>query len=80
MSSKPGLAKQPDIPAETPNTARRFFGVFRYSKRALELVWATSHSLTYLLGYNKVRNYDGSWTEWGNSVRMPIETGPGGTV
>jgi len=36
--------------------------------------------LTYLLGYDKVRNYDGSWTEWGNSVRMPIETGPGGTV
>ena len=36
--------------------------------------------LTYLLGYNKVRNYDGSWTEWGNSVRVPIETGPGGTV
>ena len=24
--------------------------------------------------------YDGSWTEWGNSVRMPIETGPGGNV
>ena len=29
--------------------------------------------LTYLLGYGNVRNYDGSWTEWGNSVRMPIE-------
>jgi thiosulfate/3-mercaptopyruvate sulfurtransferase len=29
--------------------------------------------LTYLLGYEKVRNYDGSWTEWGNSVRMPVE-------
>jgi len=29
--------------------------------------------LTYLLGYDKVRNYDGSWTEWGNSVRLPIE-------
>jgi thiosulfate/3-mercaptopyruvate sulfurtransferase len=29
--------------------------------------------LTYLLGYDRVRNYDGSWTEWGNSVRMPIE-------
>jgi thiosulfate/3-mercaptopyruvate sulfurtransferase len=29
--------------------------------------------LTYLLGYPQVRNYDGSWTEWGNSVRVPIE-------
>lgn len=29
--------------------------------------------LTYLLGYPNVRNYDGSWTEWGNSVRLPIE-------
>jgi thiosulfate/3-mercaptopyruvate sulfurtransferase len=29
--------------------------------------------LTYLLGYERVRNYDGSWTEWGNLVRMPIE-------
>jgi thiosulfate/3-mercaptopyruvate sulfurtransferase len=34
--------------------------------------------LTYLLGYKSVRNYDGSWTEWGNSVRTPIEVGPGG--
>ena len=31
--------------------------------------------LTYLLGYDKVRNYDGSWTEWGNVVRAPIRTG-----
>lgn len=29
--------------------------------------------LTYLLGYPKVRNYDGSWTEWGNTVGVPIE-------
>jgi thiosulfate/3-mercaptopyruvate sulfurtransferase len=29
--------------------------------------------LTYLLGYPNVRNYDGSWTEWGNAVRLPIE-------
>ena len=31
--------------------------------------------LTYLLGYESVRNYDGSWTEWGNMVRAPIERG-----
>jgi thiosulfate/3-mercaptopyruvate sulfurtransferase len=29
--------------------------------------------LKYLLGYDKVRNYDGSWTEWGNLVGAPIE-------
>ncbi|MDY7095324.1 MAG: sulfurtransferase [Acidobacteriota bacterium] len=29
--------------------------------------------LSYLLGYPNVRNYDGSWTEWGNSVGVPIE-------
>jgi thiosulfate/3-mercaptopyruvate sulfurtransferase len=29
--------------------------------------------LTYLLGYKSVKNYDGSWTEWGNLVQAPIE-------
>jgi thiosulfate/3-mercaptopyruvate sulfurtransferase len=29
--------------------------------------------LKYLLGYPNVKNYDGSWTEWGNMVRTPIE-------
>lgn len=33
----------------------------------------TWFALTYLLGYPRVRNYDGSWTEWGNMVRAPIE-------
>jgi thiosulfate/3-mercaptopyruvate sulfurtransferase len=36
----------------------------------------SSHSwfvLHYLLGYPNVRNYDGSWTEWGNLIRTPIE-------
>ena len=32
--------------------------------------WFVLHSL---LGYDRVRNYDGSWTEWGNAVRAPIE-------
>lgn len=31
--------------------------------------------LTHLLGLTAVRNYDGSWTEWGNSVRVPIVKG-----
>ena len=38
----------------------------------------SSHSwfvLSELLGYDKVRNYDGSWTEWGNIIRAPIEKG-----
>lgn len=29
--------------------------------------------LKFLLGFNNVKNYDGSWTEWGNLVGMPIE-------
>lgn len=31
--------------------------------------------LTHLLGYENVRNYDGSWTEWGNAVRVPVAQG-----
>ncbi|QUR66596.1 sulfurtransferase [Mycobacterium spongiae] len=37
--------------------------------------------LTHLLGKPEVRNYDGSWTEWGNTVRVPIVAGESpGTV
>ena len=31
--------------------------------------------LTHLLGFEEVRNYDGSWTEWGSAVRVPIVKG-----
>lgn len=37
--------------------------------------------LRHLLGFSNVRNYDGSWTEWGSAVRVPIATGEApGTV
>ncbi|WP_049927400.1 sulfurtransferase [Halopiger goleimassiliensis] len=39
------------------------------------IAWFALHEL---LGYEDVENYDGSWTEWGNIVRAPIETGDGG--
>ncbi len=35
----------------------------------------TWFALKYLLGFETVRNYDGSWTEWGNAVRVPIAKG-----
>jgi thiosulfate/3-mercaptopyruvate sulfurtransferase len=38
----------------------------------------SSHSwfvLRYLIGYDNVKNYDGSWTEWGNLVGAPVERG-----
>jgi len=34
------------------------------------LTWFT---LKYLLGFRQVKNYDGSWTEWGSLVGVPIE-------
>jgi thiosulfate/3-mercaptopyruvate sulfurtransferase len=38
------------------------------------IAWFALHEL---LGYDSVRNYDGSWTEWGNLVGAPVETGDG---
>ena len=36
--------------------------------------------LKYLLGYSNVKNYDGSWTEWGNLVGAPVERGAAHTA
>jgi ATP-binding cassette subfamily B protein len=46
MSSKAGLASQPESSVESPGSIRRFFGVFRYTRRALQLVWSTDRALS----------------------------------
>ena len=48
----------------------------RGGRLAAALVMRSSHTwfvLKYLLGYDNVKNYYGSWTEWGNLVGAPIE-------
>src|SRR5688572_12354258 len=50
MAEKPRIAKQAEIHGEALNSPRQFFGVFRYSKRALELLWSTSRPLALFLG------------------------------
>jgi len=53
----------------TPHTAEEVVTYCRLSHRATA-VW---FALTYLLGHNNVKIYDGSWTEWGSIVGFPIE-------
>ena len=51
------------------HTAGEIIAYCRIGERS-SLTWFV---LKYLLGYPKVKNYDGSWTEWGNLVDAPIE-------
>ena len=51
MASKSKIASQPEIHGEALNSPRQFFGVFKYTKRALELLWSTSRKLAFLLGF-----------------------------
>src|SRR5687768_5285419 len=51
MASKSNIANQPDNHGEGFNSPRQFFGVFKYSKRALELLWSTSKPLSVFLGF-----------------------------
>ena len=53
------------------NSARPVITYCRIGERSSH----TWFALTYLLGYGDVKNYDGSWTEYGNAVRTPIVTG-----
>jgi thiosulfate/3-mercaptopyruvate sulfurtransferase len=75
-------AANPDGTFKSPEELRAIYEEEQGLKSGDEIVAycrigeRSSHSwfvLTYLLGYPNVRNYDGSWTEWGNSVRVPIE-------
>ena len=51
MTAKPRISKQVDSHGEALNSPRQFFGVFKYSKRALELLWSTSRPLSFLLAF-----------------------------
>jgi ATP-binding cassette subfamily B protein len=51
MASKSKLASQADNHGEALNSPRQFFGVFKYSKRALDLLWTTSKPLSLFLGF-----------------------------
>jgi thiosulfate/3-mercaptopyruvate sulfurtransferase len=53
------------------NPADEFIAYCRIGERSSH----TWFVLKYLLGVDNVRNYDGSWTEWGNLVGVPIVTG-----
>ncbi|MBI4194810.1 MAG: sulfurtransferase [Betaproteobacteria bacterium] len=57
------------VEARGATTDKELITYCRMSHRASLLYFA----LTELLGYKKVRMYDGSWTEWGNLVGVPVE-------
>ncbi|HTU65628.1 MAG TPA: ABC transporter ATP-binding protein [Steroidobacteraceae bacterium] len=51
MASKSKLAKEAAHHGEALNSPSQFFGVFKYSKRALQLLWTTSRPLSFVLGF-----------------------------
>jgi len=76
-----GTAANPDGTFKSPDELNQIYGgkgitpdkdVIAYC-RIGERSAHTWFVLTHLLGYPKVRNYDGSWTEWGSLVRAPVE-------
>jgi thiosulfate/3-mercaptopyruvate sulfurtransferase len=68
-SFKPRDAMRAVVEARGAGAGADIITYCRMSHRATVLYFA----LTELLGYGKVRVYDGSWTEWGNLVGVPVE-------
>ena len=66
---RPAAELQQLVGARGTNPERDIIAYCRMSHRATVLYFA----LTELLGYKKVKIYDGSWTEWGNLVNVPVE-------
>ena len=68
-----GSAAAPNSRTSTPSSSRAttIIAYCRIGERSSH----TWFVLTHLLGIPGVRNYDGSWTEWGNTVRVPIVAG-----
>ena len=66
---RPAAELQQLVAARGAETGRDIIAYCRMSHRATVLYFA----LTQLLGYKKVKVYDGSWTEWGNLVGVPVE-------
>jgi thiosulfate/3-mercaptopyruvate sulfurtransferase len=77
-------AANPDGTFKSPDALRELYGGRQITPDKDVIAYCrigerSSHTwfvLTYLLGYPNVRNYDGSWTEWGSMVGVPIAKGP----
>jgi len=75
------LAANPDGTFKTPDQLREIYASEGIAEDKDVIAYCrigerSSHTwfvLTYLLGHQNVRNYDGSWTEWGSLVNVPIE-------
>ena len=69
MSFKPAAELKALVESRGATQDKDIIAYCRMSHRATVLYFA----LTQLLGYRQVRLYDGSWTEWGNLVGVPVE-------
>ena len=78
-----GKAANDDGTFKNPDDLRRLYADAGWDANKPTIAYCrigerSSHTwfvLKHLLGFPNVRNYDGSWTEWGNMVRNPVEKG-----